>query len=63
MTDDRQGPESGDLRSTPPPETGDPAIDRATAALMAAPDELDEQMQAGEAVYRTLHARLSDLGG
>ncbi len=47
-----------------PPETGDPVIDDALAELAAAPaDDLDAQLAAGEAVHRTLQARLHDLGG
>ncbi|MGL5931157.1 MAG: hypothetical protein ACRCY8_19680 [Dermatophilaceae bacterium] len=45
------------------PETGDPAVDTATATMAAAPDELDAQLHAGEEVHRTLQARLGDLGG
>ena len=48
----------------PPPETGDIVIDSALRDLAAAPDDdLDAQLEAGEAVHRTLQSRLSDLGG
>jgi hypothetical protein len=47
-----------------PPETGDIVIDAALRDLAAAPDDdLDAQLEAGEAVHRTLQSRLSDLGG
>jgi hypothetical protein len=47
-----------------PPETGDIVIDSALRDLAAAPaDDLDAQLEAGEAVHRTLQSRLSDLGG
>jgi len=47
-----------------PPETGDIVIDAALRNLAAAPvDDLDAQLEAGEAVHRTLQSRLSDLGG
>ena len=47
-----------------PPETGDIVIDAALRDLAAAPaDDLDAQLQSGEAVHRTLQSRLSDLGG
>ena len=47
-----------------PPETGDIVIDAALRDLGAAPDgDLDAQLEAGEAVHRTLQSRLSDLGG
>ena len=47
-----------------PPETGDIVIDSALGDLAAAPDDdLDAQLEAGEAVHRTLQSRLSDLGG
>ena len=47
-----------------PPETGDLVIDAALGDLAAAPgDDLDAQLESGEAVHRTLQSRLSDLGG
>ena len=47
-----------------PPETGDIVIDAALRDLAAAPhDDLDAQLEAGEAVHRTLQSRLTDLGG
>jgi hypothetical protein len=47
-----------------PPETGDLVIDAALGELAAAPqDDLDAQLEAGEAVHRTLQSRLTDLGG
>jgi hypothetical protein len=47
-----------------PPETGDIVIDAALRDLAAAPEhDLDAQLDAGEAVHRTLQSRLSDLGG
>ncbi|HSO65730.1 MAG TPA: hypothetical protein VLQ78_11590 [Ornithinibacter sp.] len=47
-----------------PPETGDIVIDAALRDLAAAPaEDLDAQLQSGEAVHRTLQSRLSDLGG
>jgi hypothetical protein len=50
--------------ATPPPETGDIVIDAALRDLAAAPaDDLDAQLESGEAVHRTLQSRLSDLGG
>ncbi len=49
---------------TAPPETGDLVIDAALGDLAAAPtDDLDAQLDTGEAVHRTLQARLADLGG
>ena len=50
--------------AVPPPETGDIVIDAALRDLAAAPaDDLDVQLESGEAVHRTLQSRLSDLGG
>ncbi|MFL6151076.1 MAG: hypothetical protein ACJ72B_01740 [Ornithinibacter sp.] len=47
-----------------PPDTGDLVIDAALGDLAAAPgDDLDAQLEAGEAVHRTLQSRLTDLGG
>ncbi len=47
-----------------PPATGDLVIDAALGDLAAAPgDDLDAQLEAGEAVHRTLQSRLTDLGG
>ncbi|MGL4176677.1 MAG: hypothetical protein ACRCSN_11410 [Dermatophilaceae bacterium] len=66
MTDDHVASPPADATdgSFPdPPETGDPAVDTATAAMAAASDELDAQLHAGEEVHRSLQARLSDLGG
>ncbi len=41
-----------------------PSSTTALAELAAAPaDDLDAQLAAGEAVHRTLQARLHDLGG
>ena len=46
------------------PRTGDTAIDAATTQLeQSASGSLDEQIEAGETVHRTLQGRLSDLGG
>ena len=48
----------------PPPETGDLVIDAALRDLASAPaDDLDAQLESGEAVHRTLQSRLGDLGG
>ena len=47
-----------------PPETGDIVIDAALRDLVNTPaGDLDGQLQAGEAVHRTLQGRLTDLGG
>ncbi|MGL5865998.1 MAG: hypothetical protein ACRCYX_09030 [Dermatophilaceae bacterium] len=54
---------STDGSLTEAPETGDQAVDTALAAMTAAPDDLDAQLQAGEEVHRALQSRLSDLGG
>ncbi|NYG08255.1 DNA polymerase-3 subunit gamma/tau [Phycicoccus badiiscoriae] len=44
--------------------TGDIVIDAALQDLQDAPaDDLDAQIQAGQRVQQTLHARLSDLAG
>ena len=46
------------------PRTGDTAIDAATAQLeQSGAGSLDDQIEAGETVHRTLQGRLSDLGG
>ena len=46
------------------PRTGDTAIDAATTQLeQSASGSLDDQIEAGETVHRTLQGRLSDLGG
>ncbi|MGL5853394.1 MAG: hypothetical protein ACRCZD_21635 [Phycicoccus sp.] len=63
MTNDRVTGAPTDGPSSEAPETGDVAVDTATAAMETAPDELDAQLQAGEEVHRTLQARLGDLGG
>ena len=74
MTEQHLDPTPGDgLNPSPPagapptgapPETGDLVIDAALGDLAAAPrDDLDAQLEAGEAVHRTLQSRLSDLGG
>ncbi|MGL5818951.1 MAG: hypothetical protein ACRCYR_15385 [Phycicoccus sp.] len=66
MTDDRADGRPADAptgSSSEAPDTGDLVVDTATAAMAAAPDELDAQVHAGEEVHRTLQARLSDLGG
>ncbi|WP_299445613.1 hypothetical protein [uncultured Phycicoccus sp.] len=48
----------------PPPETGDLVVDAALRDLAAVPDDdLDQQLEAGEHVQRTLRSRLGDLGG
>ena len=61
--DDAPGPGAADDVETPP-ETGDLVIDAALRDLAAAPaDDLDAQLEAGEAVHRTLRSRLDDLGG
>ncbi|GAA4389015.1 hypothetical protein GCM10023153_04880 [Ornithinibacter aureus] len=47
-----------------PPETGDIVIDAALRDLANTPEgDLDGQLEAGEAVHRTLQGRLTDLGG
>ena len=57
-------PPAGAPTAGAPPETGDIVIDAALRDLAAAPDDdLDAQLEAGEAVHRTLQSRLSDLGG
>ncbi len=57
-------PPAGAPSSGAPPETGDLVIDAALGDLAAAPvDDLDAQLEAGEAVHRTLQSRLTDLGG
>ncbi len=57
-------PPAGAPHPGAPPETGDLVIDAALGDLAAAPgDDLDAQLEAGEAVHRTLQSRLSDLGG
>jgi hypothetical protein len=57
-------PPAGAPSAGAPPETGDIVIDAALRDLAAAPDDdLDAQLEAGEAVHRTLQSRLSDLGG
>ncbi|HYN66104.1 MAG TPA: hypothetical protein VES93_04390 [Ornithinibacter sp.] len=74
MTEQHPGSTPGDVTVQPPPggaptegappETGDIVIDAALRNLAAAPDDdLDAQLEAGEAVHRTLQSRLSDLGG
>ena len=56
------GPAGG--TAEPPPETGDLVIDAALRDLASAPaDDLDAQLESGEAVHRTLQSRLGDLGG
>ncbi|MBM6403702.1 hypothetical protein JQN72_05540 [Phycicoccus sp. CSK15P-2] len=46
-----------------PPETGDIVVDAALRDLAAVPDDaLDDQLEAGEHVQRTLRSRLGDLG-
>jgi len=47
------------------PHTGDDVIDSTLARLeeSAASGSLDEQIEAGEKVHRTLQGRLADLGG
>ena len=61
--DDAPGPGAADDVETPP-ETGDLVVDAALRDLAAAPaDDLDAQLEAGEAVHRTLRSRLDDLGG
>ena len=46
------------------PETGDIVVDAALRNLATAPsDDLDAQLETGEAVHRTLQSRLTDLGG
>ncbi len=47
------------------PQTGDPLIDSALDNLegSASAGDLDEQIEAGERVHRTLRDRLADLGG
>ena len=47
------------------PRTGDTAIDSATTQLAqsVSSGSLDDQIEAGETVHRTLQGRLSDLGG
>lgn len=57
-------PPAGAPSTGAPPETGDLVIDAALGDLAAAPgDDLDAQLEAGEAVHRTLQSRLTDLGG
>ena len=57
-------PPAGAPSAGAPPETGDIVIDAALRDLAATPDDdLDAQLEAGEAVHRTLQSRLSDLGG
>jgi hypothetical protein len=65
VTQDVPPPTStGPAGAATPPETGDVIIDTALRDLADAPvDDLDAQLAAGEAVHRTLQARLSDLGG
>lgn len=44
--------------------TGDLVIDAALSELLDLPvDDLDGQVAAGDRLQRTLHERLSDLGG
>ncbi|GAA4413739.1 hypothetical protein GCM10023168_36790 [Fodinibacter luteus] len=51
-------------RPEAPPETGDIVIDAALHDLAGTPvDDLDAQLVTGEALHRTLQARLGDLGG
>ncbi len=49
----------------PAPQTGDELIDEALNELQdsASTGSLDDQLEAGETVHRTLRDRLSDLGG
>jgi len=49
----------------PAPRTGDGLIDSALSQLeeSASSGTLDDQIEAGEKVHRTLQGRLSDLGG
>ncbi len=62
--DDTPGTGVADDGGEAPPETGDLVIDAALRDLAAAPaDDLDAQLDAGEAVHRTLQSRLGDLGG
>jgi len=64
--DDRPAPTSpaGAPAAGAPPETGDIVIDAALRDLAAAPEyDLDAQLEAGEAVHRTLQSRLTDLCG
>jgi hypothetical protein len=65
VTEQHPATTPGDLpTSGGPPETGDIVIDAALQDLAAATDDdLDAQLEAGEAVHRTLQSRLSDLGG
>jgi len=50
--------------SAPAPQTGDDVIDSALVDLerSTASGSLDEQVEAGEKVHRTLQIRLADLG-
>ena len=64
MSEQHHDAEAGSAPTTAPPETGDIVIDSALRDLAAAPDDdLDAQLEAGEAVHRTLQSRLGDLGG
>ena len=57
-------PPAGAPSAGAPPETGDIVIDSDLRDLASASDDdLDAQLEAGEAVHRTLQSRLSDLGG
>ncbi len=63
MTDQTSGRSAAD-RFGEPPETGDLVVDAALAAVASASDgSLDDRLVAGEELQRTLHARLTDLGG
>ncbi|WP_411283707.1 hypothetical protein [Lapillicoccus sp.] len=61
--------DNGDVASPTPvaasPRTGDTAIDSATTQLeqSVSSGSLDDQIEAGETLHRTLQGRLSDLGG
>ena len=64
MSEQHHDAEAEGAPTTAPPETGDIVIDSALRDLAAAPDDdLDAQLEAGEAVHRTLQSRLGDLGG